>query len=379
LEPGSAGPENTKTRSQGPGFEYRLPLEGLSKKRWRGIVDNFRTLASLTGLPSPLHQQGAGRDEPLYAKRNAGLHITGLISLMAVPAFSYSGSWSFSIGAWAGWLCLALPVGLIVLVNVTISRNKGAAEARSGFKLERDLQQEISISKASHWTSSWAAPRLPASVIASIWTSRFIASSTEKSVETRRYAWMLGMTNWNFNPAAPYIVVAAFLSLRDAGLIRMSVEPRGKVLDSFQRVRVEPTDLALSRSDLPSVEGGLLSASLAFSNKRFGKSTEPAAYSVVREWIHTTQNRPSRWVVEVAIQQGRELGLYEPVVDKRGGIRKLFGGRPKPVYSIQHLAACDDQVVACVARWQEFGANEPELQQRLMTEVAVGIQGRQAD
>ena len=33
LELGIAGTENTKTRSQGPGFEYRLPFGGLSKKR----------------------------------------------------------------------------------------------------------------------------------------------------------------------------------------------------------------------------------------------------------------------------------------------------------------------------------------------------------
>jgi len=332
----------------------------------------------LTGLSSPLHPQGAHRDEALYAERNAGLHITGLINLTAVRAFSYSGSWSFSIGAWAGWLCLLLPVGLIILVTSTRSRNKGAAEARAGFKFESDLQQEISRSKASQSVSSWAPPRLPASVIASIWTDRFIASSTQQSVETRRYASMLAMTSWNFNREAPYIVAAAFLSLRDAGLIRISMEPRGKFFDPFHQVRVEPTDLALSRSDLPAIEGGLLSASLAFSIKRFGKSTEPAAHSVVREWIHQTQNRPSRWVVKVAIQQGRKLGLYEPIVDKRGGIRKLFGGGPKPVYSIQHLAACDDQVVACVERWREFGANEPELQQRLISEVAFGIQGRQS-
>jgi len=328
-------------------------------------------------FPSPLHPQGAGHDDPLYAEGDAGLHITGLISLTAVPAFSYSSTWSFSIGAWAGWLCLALPVGLIILVIATHSRNKGAAEARSSFRLETDLQQEISRSKASQWTSTWEAPRLPASVMGSIWTDRFVASSTQQFAETRRYASMLGMTTWNFNGAAPYIVAAAFLSLRDAGLIRISIAPRGVLFDSFQRVRIEPTDLALSRPDLAAVEGGLLSASLAFSDKRFGKSTEPSAYSVVREWIHVTQNRPSRWVVEVAIQQGRELGLYEPVVDKRSGIRKRFGRGPKPVYAIQHLAACDDQVVACVERWREFGANEPELQQRLITEVAFGIQGRQ--
>jgi hypothetical protein len=301
-----------------------------------------------------------------------------LITLAAVTAFSYSGTWSFSIGAWAGWLCLAIPIGLTILVTRSHSRNKEAAEARSDWKLESDLQQEIARSKPSQWAPNWAAPKLPASIIASIWTDRFVANSTQQGVEMRRLASTLGMMTWNFRRAAPYIVAAAFLSLRDAGFIRLSMEPRGILLDSFKRVRVEPTDLAVSRFDLPTVEGGLLLASLAFSDKRFGKSTEPAAYSVVREWIHSTQSHPSRWVVEVAVQQGRELELYEPMVDKRGRFRKLFGGGPKPVYSMQHLAACENQVVACVARWREFGANEPELQQRLITEVAFGIQGRQA-
>jgi hypothetical protein len=35
LELGIAGPEKTKTRRHGPGFEYKVPLGGLSKKRWR--------------------------------------------------------------------------------------------------------------------------------------------------------------------------------------------------------------------------------------------------------------------------------------------------------------------------------------------------------
>lgn len=145
--------------------------------------------------------------------RDAGLHVTGLISLTAVPAFSYSSTWTFSIGAWAAWLCLALPVGLIILVTSTHSRNKGAAEARSGFKLESDLQHEISRSKTSQWASSRAAPRLPTSVMAPIWTDRFVANSMQDFAETRRYASMLGRTTWNFNRAAPYIVAAAFLSL----------------------------------------------------------------------------------------------------------------------------------------------------------------------
>ena len=290
---------------------------------------------------------------------------------------NYSGSWTFSLN-WLGWYCLGLPVALILLFVLTNSRNRKAAETRSASKLETDLQQEISRSAASEHSLSWTAPRLPASIIASIWTHRFFANTTQQFAETRRYATTLAAVTWNFNKAAPYIVAAAFMSLRDAGLIRMSMEPRGKVLDSFQRVRIEPTDLARSSSNLSAIEGGLLYASLAFAEKRFGRSTDPPAFSVVREWIHKTQNRPSRWVVEVAVQQGRELGLYEPVVDKRSSFRKLFGGGPKPVYSIPHLAACEDQAVSCVSRWREFGASEPELQQRLITEVAFGIDARQS-
>jgi hypothetical protein len=288
-----------------------------------------------------------------------------------------SDSWTFSLN-WLGWWCLFLPVALILLVTLTNSSNRKAAETRSAAKFESDLQQEISRSKASEFSSSWVAPKLPASIIASIWTHRFFASATQEFEETRRYASTLAAVTWNFNRAAPLIVAAAFISLRDAGLIRMSMEPRGKVLDSFQRVRIEPTDLARTSSDLSTIEGGLLYASLAFAAKRFGKATDPPAFAVVRDWIHKTQNRPSRWVVEVAVQQGRELDLYEPVVDSRSGFRKLFGGGPKPVYSIPHLAACEDQVVACVARWREFGASEPELQQRLITELAFGIDARRA-
>jgi hypothetical protein len=82
---------------------------------------------------------------------------------------------------------------LIFLVTLTHSRNKEAAGARSDLKLESDLQQEISRSKASQSASNWAAPKLPASIIASIWTDRFVPTSTQQAAELRRYATVLGM------------------------------------------------------------------------------------------------------------------------------------------------------------------------------------------
>lgn len=319
-----------------------------------------------------LHPKGAAHDEPNYACGHAGLDIGWLVVLVVIPAVTYSASWNVSIGPWAGWLCLALPVALIVLVTVNRSKNRQAAEASSDLKFEGDLQGEIASSRANQLPSTWTAPKLPSSVVASIWTDRFINRSTE----TQRHESMLRMMTRGYVREAPYVVAVALLSLRDAGLIRMSVEPRGMVFNSFHRVSMERTDLALSRFDLGAVESGLLLACLDLAHRRFRKTTQPAVYSVVKEWIHQTQDHPFQWVVGVAVQQGRDLGLYEPVIKKRAWYGKMVDD--KPVYSLEHLAACDDQAVACAARWQDFAASDSELQQTLLSEVAFGIQGRQS-
>jgi hypothetical protein len=299
-----------------------------------------------------------------------------LVVLAVIPAVTYSASWNVSIGPWAGWLCLALPLALIVLVTVNRSKNRQAAEASSDLKFEGDLQGEIASSRANQLPSTWTAPKLPSSVVASIWTDRFINRSTQSLAETQRYESMLRMMTRGYVREAPYVVEVTLLSLRDAGLIRMSVEPRGMVFNSFHRVSMERTDLALSRFDLGAVESGLLLACLDLAHRRFRKTTQPAVYSVVKEWIHQTQDHPFQWVVGVAVQQGRDLGLYEPVIKMRAWYGKMVDD--KPVYSLEHLAACDDQAVACAARWQEFAASDSELQQTLLTEVAFGIQGRQS-
>jgi hypothetical protein len=170
---------------------------------------------------------------------------------------------------------------------------------------------------------------------------------------------------WSYGREAPYIVANAFLSLRDAGLIGMSLKPRGKFLDSVHRVRLERTEQPLPSVEMPAVEGGLLLACMDLAHKRFLKSDQPSAYAVVREWMGG-QGNPYKWVLDSATYQGRQLGLYEPTTKK---------SEKHPVFSIEHLAACEDQVMACVNRWEEFGVTDPELQQRMITECSYGIAG----
>jgi hypothetical protein len=267
---------------------------------------------------------------------------------------------------------LAFPIGFMVVLTAVIvfvlvvrSSSKRAAEASSDLKFESDLQREISRSQTGQTATTWSAPKLPASVIAAIWTHRFIGHPTQPPTETERYESSLQRMSWSYGREAPYIVANAFLSLRDAGLIGMSLEPRGKFLDSFHRVRLERTEQPLPSVEMPAVEGGLLLACMDLAHKRFLKSEQPSAYAVVREWMGG-QSNPYKWVLDSATYQGRQLGLYEPTTKKR---------EKHPVFSIEHLAACEDQVMACVNRWEEFGVSETDLQQRLITECSFGIAG----
>ena len=291
-----------------------------------------------------------------------------LFPSIAHDGCSFSGSFSIN-GAW----CLVPLVVFVIFISWARSNSTKAYDASADLKLESDLQREIARTKASDWAPTWTAPKLPSSVIASIWTNRFVHRSTQPPSKMQRYGTTLrGMTG-DYGRTAPYIIGAALLSLRDAGLITISVDPRGKGLDSFQRVRVERTDMALPSVDMPAVEGGLLLAVLDLAHRRFRKETQPAAYWVVTEWIHQSRANPAKWVTEAAVRQGRELGLYEPVTRKRAWYGRMVDD--KPVYSVAHLAACDDQAVACAARWHEFEAEEPEMG-RLVTEAAFAVESR---
>lgn len=295
------------------------------------------------------------------------LHCIGNLPFSALNCTFYVGG--------AGMLvAFGVAAMFIVFITQNHSRGVGAVQASSDLRLEGDLHKAIAMSAESQWAPTWTAPRLPASVIASIWTGRFIDDSGQPQTKTQRYASMLGRMTWGYQRAAPYIAAAGFLSLRDAGLITLSIEPEGKFLGSFKRVWLARTDLPFAGLNLGAVESGLLLACLDLAHKRFGKDEQPAAFSVVAEWIHTSQTNPFKWVVAVAVKEGRELGLYEPAIKKRNWYGWLVEG--KPVYSVEHLAACEDQAVARAARWHEFETNEKELAQTMLTEVGFGIRAR---
>lgn len=206
--------------------------------------------------------------------------------------------------------------------------------------------------------------------MAGIWTYRL--GSTKSVYGPGRDPGAMARTmDWNFRRDTPFIVAAALLSLRDAGLIRMFVKPSWNALD---RVRIERTEVAASFPELPLVEGGLLMACEDLARKRFGKTSSPGAGALVREFTRSVGDDPSKWVAGLAVHNGRTLGLYAPEV-KRGGFSKAFR-KDRPVYVLERLAACEDQAVAFASRWQEFATAEPELEQRLIAEVTFAVQSR---
>jgi hypothetical protein len=271
-------------------------------------------------------------------------------------------------GLWVLLLFVGAFGALIVAIRSAHSGRREIADANYDLKFESDLQVEISRTRRDQVRSTWTAPKLPSSVIAAIWTDRFIGKSTQ-STKMQRLASKLG-GGWDYSREAPYIVATALLSLRDGGLIRMALAPGGRFLDSMSRVWVERTEVALPNFEVSAVELGLLLAINDIAQKWFGKTNQPSIQSLIREWIGPNDH-PYRWVLAVAMRQGMELGLCEPVIKKRGRFGKWFD--EKPTYSMEHLAACEDQVFACAARWQEFCVSEPELQDRLLTEVSFAI------
>jgi hypothetical protein len=257
---------------------------------------------------------------------------------------------------------------MVVMLLLLRSGSRAGAEWRADIELESGLQRELARLKADPSAPSWPAPKVPYSVIASIWTGRLAAAVAPLApgshrIRNRSLAW----ANWKYRREAPYIVAAAFLSLCDEGLIRMFMKPEGKVLKSLNRVWIERTDLAAQFSQMPLVEGGLLMACEELANKRFGKSDAPGVAAVIEQFIWNNEDDVFNWVIGVARLQAGQLGLYQP----------SSGRSAKPVYWLEHLAACDDQVAACVSRWHGFSAQEPELSRELLVEAEFGIRARQ--
>lgn len=256
----------------------------------------------------------------------------------------------------------------MVIFLLLRSEGRVAAEQRAYLELESGLQRELARLKADPSPPAWQAPKLPYSIIASIWTGRLAAVPITRAPGSgRRQNPSLAWSTWGYRREPPYIIAAAFLSLRDEGLIRIFIEPDGNILKSLNRVWIERTELPAQFSQMPLVEGGLLMACEELGEKRSGKSHGPGASAVIRQFIRDSQDDVFNWVVGVARLQAGQLDLYQP----------SSGRAAKPVYWLEHLAACEDQVMACVSRWREFSAQEPELAQELLVEAEFGIRARQ--
>ncbi len=259
-------------------------------------------------------------------------------------------------------------MALLVILLQLRSSSRVAAERRADLELESGVQRELARLRADPSAPVWPAPKLPYSVIASIWTGRLAAvPDPQVPGSARSHNRSIAFTTWGYHREGRYIITVAFLSLRDEGLINIFIEREGTVLKSLNRVWIKRTNLAAQFSQIPLVEGGLLMACEELAKKRFGKSDTPRVSAVIRQFIGSGQNNAFSWVAGVARLQAGQLGLCQP----------SSGRSVKPVYWIEHLASCDGQVAACVSRWRDFSAQEPELKQQLLVEAEFWIRARQ--
>lgn len=284
---------------------------------------------------------------------------------------NYSGTWNIDLG-WLAWIFSSLPLAIVVaLVAFVLTRpaNRQAAAARSGSQLEIALTQAVAQLKSSGSAPIWTPPLLPYSVMACVWTQRLIGRAGESVYGANRdYTSSLRLFNWQYRADTPYIIAAALLSLRDSGLITISLRQTSP-FNALSALHFERTDVAVPSGDPPLVEAGLLTACEDLALNGFFKTTTPGTQRLVREFVKHGSGNSFKWVFRLAVHQARQLGLCEPSRKPRDD---------KPAYSLEHLAACDEQVVAFAARWREFATNEPEIQQRLLTEAAFALRSGSA-
>jgi hypothetical protein len=251
-----------------------------------------------------------------------------------------------------------------VIVGVVLVHNSSrrASEARAAVQLENAIQQEIARLRATGSPPAWTPPHLPWSVIAGIWTHRLVSSAAPSVYEGgHNPIASLNRFSWTARNEPPYIVSAALLSLRESRLISITLAPQDAFTNSLNRLVLERTDVYMSASEAGLVEGGLLGAFHALAQKRFGRTTMPTVFQIVHEFIDGS-TEPFKQVVTLVKQEAYQLGLYDA-----------------SAYAIPHLAACEDQVAGFVSRWASFAKDEPEIQQRLLTESTLGIRSRMSN
>ena len=84
------------------------------------------------------------------------------------------------------------------------SGNRAGAEWRADAELESGLQRELARLKAEPSAPAWPAPKLPYSVIASIWTGRLAAVPTRPTPGSQRSKKLtLAWATWNYRREAP--------------------------------------------------------------------------------------------------------------------------------------------------------------------------------
>jgi hypothetical protein len=256
----------------------------------------------------------------------------------------------------AFFLLIALVIVGVILVH---NGSRRASEARASAQLENAIQQEIARIRPTGSPPAWMPPHVPWSVIAGIWTHRLVSAAAPSVYEGgHNPVASLNRFTWTARNEPPYIVSAALFSLRESRLITITLAPPEAFTNQWNRLLLERTDVQLSAGEAGLVESGLLGAFDALAQKRFGRTTMPSVLEIVHEFIDGS-TEPFKQVVTLVKQQGYQLGLYAA-----------------SAYSIPHLAACEDQVADFVSRWASFAKDEPEIQQRLLTESTLGIRSR---
>ena len=165
-------------------------------------------------------------------------------------------------------------------------------------------------------------------------------------------------------PLAALMFAAAFFSLRQQGLVELSLGTRRALFVPNQAVNVT----GVAGAERPALEGAVLAHLTA--------TTEDHVYEIIRRWFRTSAADPWHSVIEQGVQEAAALEYLVSVDAHRGRVGAWLLGETKRTGACDRIAALAGDYEEFAAHWQRFCRSERELCRPLMSECERAIRSR---
>jgi hypothetical protein len=167
-------------------------------------------------------------------------------------------------------------------------------------------------------------------------------------------------------PLAAAMFAAAFLGLREQGLVTFEVQQKKVLFVKTKKVVVTRTGTAAGGR--PGLEGAVLAG--------LGSDASATVSEIIRKWFGEDVYSPWSDVIGVAVEEAMGAGCFEAVEVERGRMARKLLGSTKTQPDCERIAKFAVAFDAFHARWKAFESREADLSRELLDDCAGAIKSR---